>query len=326
MNGRAELDSIQVQIAELAGCSTEEIIITRNTTEALDTVIAGIDFKEGDEAIMCHVDYDDMLQALDQQARRVGLVNKFIELPLHPQSDDEIVSLYENAITPQTRVILVTHVSNITGQVLPVRKICDMAHRHNVEVICDSAHAFAHLDFKISDLNCDYFGASLHKWLCTPLGAGILYIKKEKISNVWPLYGDATYAADDIQKFSRSGTHPVSTFVTIADALRFHNMIGAKRKEARLRYLKQYWTEKVRDLPGMNVYTPWEMERSSALSLISVDGLSPDELVDRLYDEFRIFTVTRINPAVNGVRITPHLYTRIEELDKLVHALTVICS
>ncbi len=321
-----EVKGVNRQVADLAGCSTEEIIVTRNTTEALDTVIAGIDFQKGDEAIMSPLDYSSMLQAFEQQSRRLGLVNTFVDLPFHPQSDDEIVTLYENAITPATRIILVTHLNNITGQILPVRKICDMAHRHGVEVICDGAHSFAHIDFKIPDLHCDYFGASLHKWLCCPMGAGILYVKKEKISRVWPLFGDTNFPEDDIRKFGHIGIHPVSTNLTIANAIRFHNMIGAKRKEARLKYLKSYWSEKVKALPGLTFYTPWDLERSSALALISIEGYTADELVEQLFDRFRIFTVARHKPGVDGVRITPHLYTRLEELDKLVDALTALCT
>ena len=323
---RDEVKGTDHQIAELAGCSTEEIIITRNTTEALDTVIAGIDFEPGDEAIMCDLDYSSMLQAFDQQSRRLGLVTKYIELPFHPESDEQILNLYREAITPKTKIILVTHLNNITGMILPVRKICDMAHERGIEVICDGAHSFAHLDYKIPDLGCDYFGASLHKWLCTPMGAGVLYVKKEKISKVWPLFGDTNFPEDDIRKFGHIGIHPVSTNLTIANAIRFHNMIGADKKEARLKYLKSYWTEQVRDLAGLHIHTPWDLERSSALTLISVDGYSPDELVAALYDRFRIFTVARKNPVVNGVRVTPHLYTRIEELDAMVEALNTLCA
>ncbi len=321
-----EVAGANQQIAALAGCSTEEIVITRNTTEALDTVIAGIDFEAGDEAIMCDLDYSSMLQAFDQQSRRLGLVTTYIQLPLHPESDEQIVNIYRQAITPKTKIILVTHLNNITGMILPVRKICDMAHEHGVEVICDGAHSFAHLDYKIPDLHCDYFGASLHKWLCTPMGAGVLYIKKENISKVWPLFGDTNFAEDDIRKFTRIGIHPVSTNLTVSNAIRFHNMIGAARKEARLKYLKRYWTEQVRDLEGLTIHTPWDADRASALVLVSVDGFTPDELVEALYERYRIFTVARKNPVVNGVRITPHLYTRIEELDALVDALRALCS
>ncbi len=316
-----EKEGVKQQLAEFAGCSAEEIVITRNTTESLDTIIAGIDFAEGDEAVMCDQDYGSMLAAFDQQARRRGLVNKIIDLPLHPKSDAEIVERYERAITERTKVMLVTQLINISGQVLPVRKICDMAHTHGVEVIVDGAHAFAHLDFKIPDLNCDYFGASLHKWLCSPLGAGIMYIRKDKIDRVWPLFGDASYPADDIRKFEHIGTHPVSTNLTIASALRFHQLIGSARKEARLRYLKNYWVEKVKDHPRVVINTPFEEERSCAIANLTIKGMTPDEVADYLYDKHRIFTVAINRKAVKGVRITPHLYTRLQDLDKLVAAV-----
>jgi selenocysteine lyase/cysteine desulfurase len=313
-------------LAQQAGCSPEEIVITRNTTESLDTVIHGLDFEPGSEAIMCDQDYGSMLEAFDQQARRRGLVNKFIELPLHPVSDSEIVERYEKAITDKTKVMLVTHLINITGQVLPVRKICDMAHRHDVQVIVDGAHSFAQLDFKIPDLGADYFGASLHKWLCCPLGAGILYVRKDRIANVWPLFGDAGHAADDIRKLEHIGTHPVSTNLTIAAALRFHQVIGDRRKQERLRYLKRYWTEQVKEVPGITLNTPWEMERSSAIANVAVDGYTPQELWDKLYDDYRIWTVAINRKAVKGIRVTPHLYTPIEHLDQFVAALKELAS
>lgn len=319
-----EKAAVKKQLATLAGCTPEEIVITRNTTESLDTIIAGIDFAPGDEAIMCDQDYGSMLEAFEQQGRRRGLVNKFVELPLHPESDEAIVSCYEKAITDKTKIILVTHLINISGQVLPIRKIADMAHRYGVEVLCDGAHAFAQLDFKIPDLNCDYYGASLHKWLCTPLGAGILYVRKEKIAKVWPLFGDTTYPADDIRKFEHIGTHPVSTNLTIANAIRFHQTIGAARKEARLKYLKSYWTEKVKDTPGIILNTPFDPARHGAIANVGVTGMTPNELADQLYHEFNIFTVAINNPSVKGVRITPHLYTRLEDLDTLVLALNTL--
>lgn len=321
-----EKAGVKKQLADLAGCSPEEIVVTRNTTESLDTIIAGIDFAPGDEAIMCDQDYGSMLEAFEQQARRRGLVNRFIELPLHPTSDEEIVSRYESAITGKTKIILVTHLINISGQVLPVRKIADMAHKHGVEVLCDGAHSFAQLDFKIPDLHCDYYGASLHKWLCCPLGAGILYVKKDKISGVWPLFGDTTWPADDIRKFEHIGTHPVSTNLTISNAIKFHQSIGAARKEARLKYLQSYWTSQVRNVPGIILNTPEASQRHGAIANVAVEGLSPNELADQLYNRFNIFTVAINNPSVKGVRITPHLYTRLEDLDTLVKGLKTLAN
>lgn len=321
-----EKAGVKKQLANLAGCTPEEIVITRNTTESLDTIIAGIDFEAGDEAIMCDQDYGSMLEAFEQQARRRGIVNKFVKLPLHPKSDEEIVRIYENAITDRTKIILVTHLINISGQVLPVQKISDMAHSHGVEVLCDGAHSFAQLDFKIPDLHCDYYGASLHKWLCCPLGAGILYVKKEKIAKVWPLFGDTGYPADDIRKFEHIGTHPVSTNLTISSAIKFHQAIGASRKEARLKYLKAYWTNQVKEVPGIVVNTPFETQRHGAIANVGIEGLSPNELADQLYERFNIFTVAINNPSVKGVRITPHLYTDMEDLDTLVSALKTLAQ
>jgi len=316
-----ERNEVTAALAEFAGCSVEEMVVCRNTTEALDTVILGLDLDPGDEAIMCNHDYGSMRAAFNQRARRDKIVNKVISLPLHPKSDEEIVAAHEKAITPRTKVIHVSHLVNITGQVLPVRKICDMAHSHGVEVICDSAHALGHLDFKIRDLDCDYWGTSLHKWIGAPLGSGILFVKKEKISKVWPLLGDDGFADDDIRKFRHFGTLPVTGHVSIMDALKFQDTIGITNKQARLLYLKQYWTEKVKETPGIIINTPWEEERSSGIANVGVANLKPRELADRLMDEYKIFTVAIDNEAVKGIRVTPHLYTSLDELDQFVEAL-----
>ena len=313
--------NVKKQLAEFAGCSHEEIVITRNTTESLNTVIMGMDFEAGDEVILCDQDYMSMQEQFMQQGERNGLKLVYIDLPLHPESDDEIVQRYENAITPRTKVMLVTHLINITGQVLPVRKIADMAHSHGVEVVVDGAHAFAQLDFKIPDLGADYYGASLHKWLCCPLGAGILYMKKEHIPKIWPLFGDANIPKNDIRKFEHIGTRPVTTPLTISNAIRFHQMIGSARKEARLRYLQKYWTDKVRDLPRVNINTPVDDLRCCAIANIAVEGKKPQELSAYFYDEHRIFTVAINRKSVKGVRVTPHLYTTKADLDRFVKAI-----
>ncbi len=231
--------AVKKQLAELAGCPADEIVITRNTTESLGTVTHGLDLAPGDEAVMCNQDYGSMLEQFRQQSRRRGLKCVEIAIPLHPTSDEEMVETYARALTPRTKILLLSHMVNITGQILPVRKIADMAHARGVSVMVDAAHSFAHVVFKVPDLDGDYFGASLHKWLCTPLGAGILHIKKEKIRGVWPLFGETSVPDDDIRKFERIGTQPSWTVLAIADAIRFHNAIGGERKEARLRYLQQ---------------------------------------------------------------------------------------
>jgi len=296
-------------------------VITRNTTESLDTIILGMDLKPGDEAIMTDQDYSSKLETFEMRARRFGIKNKIISLPLHPKNDNEIVDAYEKAITNKTKVLLVTHLINLTGQILPVRAIAEMAHAKGIEIIVDAAHSFAQLDYKIPELDCDYYGASLHKWLCCPLGTGIMYMKKEKIEKTWPLFGDTSQPVDSIAKFEHIGTHPVSTNLTIAAAIKFHNSIGSKRKEERLRYLKNYWVEQVKDLPKVIINTPFEDERSCALANFAIEGMQPKAVADYLYDKHKIFTVGINRDSIQGVRVTPHLYTTKPELDLLVKAI-----
>ena len=316
-----EKRAIKEQLADFAGVSADEIVITRNTTEALDTIILGMDLKAGDEAIMTDQDYGSMLETFEMRARRFGIKNKIISLPLHPKNDNEIVDAYEKAITKKTKVLLVTHLINLTGQILPVRAIAEMAHAKGIEIIVDAAHSFAQLDYKIPDLDADYYGASLHKWLCCPLGTGIMYMKKEKIEKTWPLFGDTRQPVDSIAKFEHIGTHPVSTNLTIASAIKFHNSIGSKRKEERLRYLKNYWVRQVKDLPKVIINTPFEDERSCALGNFAIEGMSPTAVADYLYDKHKIFTVGINRDSIQGVRVTPHLYTTKPELDLLVQAI-----
>ena len=308
-------------LAAMAGCSHEELIITRNTTESLDTVIAGFDWKPGDEAVMAAQDYGAMLDQFKLQARRYGMVNRVVSLPMNPRSDDEIVELYAGAITPKTRLLMVCHMVNITGQILPVRKICDMAHARGVPVMVDGAHAFAQLDFRIPDLDCDYYGASLHKWLGVPLGAGILYVRKDRIPSLWPIYGDAAMADDDIRKLNHTGTHPVHTDLTIQDAIAFHQSIGIRRKEARLRHLQTYWTGQVRGVPGIHLNTPEDPARSCAIANVGLAGMKPGDLSKALLEQYRIWTVAIDGAGVHGARITPGVFTTTAELDALVAAL-----
>jgi selenocysteine lyase/cysteine desulfurase len=316
--------AVRRRVAALVGCSTDELILTRNTTESLDTVIAGFDWKPGDEAVMAAQDYGAMLDQFRLMARRHGVVNRVVSLPNHPASDEEIVQLYENALTPRTRLLMVCHVVNITGQILPVRKIADAAHAHGVDVLVDGAHAVGHLDFRLPDLAADYYGSSLHKWLGNPLGAGLLYVRKEKIRGLWPLFGDSGFADDDIRKLNHTGTHPVYTDLTLTDALRFQEKLGLARKEARLRYLQTYWTSKVRNVPGLVVNTPAEPHRACAIANVGVERLSPAELAKTLLEKYRIFTVAIDYANVRGVRVTPHLFTTTADLDALVTALKAL--
>ena len=314
------------KLAAVAGCSPEELIITRNTTESLDLVIAGQDWKAGDEALMAIQDYGSMLDMFEQVSKRYGVVLNKVSIPNLPASDEEIVSLYEKAITPKTKLLMVPHMVNITGQILPVRKICDMAHNKGVEVMVDGAHAFAHIQYKISELDCDYYGTSLHKWMSVPLGAGFLFVKKEKIAKTWPLIGDGTKDLSDIRRLNHIGTHACATDLTIEDAIDFYNMIGAERKEKRLRYIQQYWTSRVKNVPKIIINTPTDDKRSCGIANVGIAGMTPADLAKRLMDEHKIFTVAIDTANVHGCRITPNVYTTVEELDAFVAALKKLAA
>jgi selenocysteine lyase/cysteine desulfurase len=317
---------VRTRLAKLAGVSPEELIITRNTTESLDTVINGYDWKPGDEAVMAEQDYGAMLDMFKLQAKRHGVVNRIVSLPLDPQSDDEIVQLYANAITPRTRLLMVGHMVNITGHILPVRAVSDMAHARGVDVMIDGAHAFAQLAFRIPDLGGDYYGASLHKWLGAPLGTGILYVRQDKIASLWPIYADASMADTDIRKLNHTGTHPVHTDLGIDNAIDFHESIGVERKEARLRYLQRYWTTKVRGVPNVIVNTPNDPKRSCAIANVGVTGMKPAGLAKTLFDRYKVWTVAIDTANVHGVRVTPQLFTTPKELDVLVRALQELAA
>ncbi len=313
-------------LARMAGCAPEELIITRNTTESLDTVIAGLPWKAGDEAVMAQQDYGAMLDMFRLHARRYGIVNRVVSLPIDPASDDEIVRLYESAITPRTRLLMVCHMVNITGQVLPVRALVDMAHRHGVDVMVDGAHAFAQMDFNIPDLGCEYYGASLHKWLGTPLGAGLLYVRRDRIAGLWPMFADLSMADTDIRKLNHTGTHPVHTDLAIADAIAFHDSIGTARKEARLRFLQTYWTSRVRGTPNIVLNTPADPRRTCAIANVGISGMAPTALAKALMERYRVWTVAIDTANVHGVRVTPHVYTSTAELDTFVTALEQIAA
>ena len=315
------------KLAALAGCSKDELVITRNATESLDLIIGGTHWQAGDEAVMAEQDYGSMLDMFKLVAKRHGVINKIISVPNHPASDEEIVDLYADAITPKTKLLMVCHMINITGQILPVKKICDMAHSKGVKVMVDGAHAFAHFSFSIPDLHCDYYGTSLHKWLSVPLGAGFLYVKKENIAEIWPLLADsADLKDDDIHRLNHTGTPPVHTDLSIANAIDYYLKIGARRKEERLRYLQHYWSDKVRNLPNVMVNTPVEMERSCGIANVGIKGMKPADLADTFLKKYNIYTVAIDYANVQGCRISPNIYTTPKELDQLVKALTELAG
>lgn len=308
------------RLAEIGGCAPSELALTRNTTESLDTVINGIHWNPGDEAIMAQQDYGSIVNQFKLMEKRYGIVAKILSVPNHPANDEEIVDIYRKAITPKTKLMLVSHMVNITGQILPIRKICDMAHGMNVEVAADGAHTFGHLNFKIPDLGCDYYAASLHKWLSVPLGAGILYVKEGKAPGLWPLMADWNMK-DDITHLAHTGTHPVATDLTVLDAIDFYQKLGPERKEARLRFIQNYWTSKVRNSKNIVLNTPDDPARSCGIANVGIKNMKPADMAKILLDKYKIWTVAIDGQGVQGCRITPNVYTTTEELDAFVKAL-----
>ena len=308
-------------VADLINCPPDDLILTRNTTESLDMIIGGYPWKAGDEAIFAIQDYGAMQDMFEQVSRRYGVVLKKLSLPLHPANDEEIVNLYASAITSKTKLLMVCHMVNVTGQILPIQKICDMAHARGVEVMVDGAHAVAQIEFNLPDLHCDYYGASLHKWLAVPLGVGMLYVKPEHVSKIWPVFAENEAAAKGIERLNHIGTNPVHMHLAIKDAVSFYRQLGPARKEARLRYLQQYWTSQVRNIPGINVNTPADPKRHGAIANVGLNRIKPAELAKRLLNEYKIYTVAIDSNDVHGCRITPNVFTSTQDLDQLVRAL-----
>jgi selenocysteine lyase/cysteine desulfurase len=314
------------RLAALLGCAAEEVIITRNTTESLDLIIGGYPWEAGDEAIMAEQDYGAMLDQFDMVSRRFGTVNRIVSVPNHPLSDEALVSLYEAQITPRTKLMMVCHMINITGQILPVRKLCDMAHRHGVEVMVDGAHCVGHIEVNIPQLHCDYYGTSLHKWLSAPLGCGLLYVAPDRVAKIWPLLSERGIPATDIMRLNHTGTHPVHTDLAIASALDYLEYVGLERKQERLRFLQRYWSEPLRGVPKIVVNTPSEISRSCGIGNVGITHMAPADLAKTLLDEFRIFTVAIDGANVHGCRITPNIYTTTAELDQFIAAMKELAS
>lgn len=318
--------TLRKRMAAWMDCDTEELVITRNTTESLDLIIAGYPWQKGDEAIYAEQDYGAMKVMFEQVADRYGVVNKIVSVPNHPKSDEEIVALYEAQITPKTRLLMVCHMINITGQILPIKKICDMAHRHGVEVLVDGAHCVGHFAYSLRDLGCDYYGSSLHKWLATPLGAGLLYINKKRIAQIWPLLADYIKEADDIKRLNHLGTHPVHTNLAIHNALDYLEWIGMERKEKRMRFLQNYWTSKLRNVPHVVINTPEDPQRHCGIGNVGIRHLKPADLAQQLLEDHQVFTVAIDYANVQGCRITPNVFTTTEELDHFVEAIKTLAQ
>ena len=319
-------NAMAAKLAKVVGTSAKNLIITRNTTESLDMVIKGMNWKKGDEAVYAKQDYGAMKMMFEQVSRRYGTKNIIVSVPNHPTSDEEIVRIYQNAITSRTKLLMVCHMVNITGQILPIKKICQMAHKKGVQVMVDGAHCVGHFQFKIDDLECDYYGSSLHKWLAVPLGTGMLYVRDKHIDNLWPVYAEHHREPGDIARLNHIGTHPVYHDLSIENAIEYYAMLGAERKEARLRYLQEYWSSKVRTHPNIIVNTPKESFRACGIANVGLKNLKPHELAKQLMDRYQIFTVAIDYANVQGCRISPNVFTTTQELDVFVKALQELAS
>ncbi|MEW6742120.1 MAG: aminotransferase class V-fold PLP-dependent enzyme [Planctomycetota bacterium] len=316
-----ELETVRKRLARLAHADPEEIAITRNTTESLHHVLFGIDLERGDEILTTNQDYPRMLNALKQRELREGIVVKRISVPVPPRHLDELADAFERAMTPQTKLVLVCHMVNLTGQIYPVRKICDAAHARGIPVVVDGAHTFAHVECDMKALDCDYFGTSLHKWLTASFGTGMLYVKRERIASLWPLFAHDDPKSADIRKFEQIGTFPVAVPLSIGEAISFYEGIGPERKRARLRYLTHYWTSRLAGLPRVRLHTNLDPEHSCALATVEIEGIDPGELSSHLLSKHHIIVTPIVHPEFKGIRVTPNVYTLLSELDQFVAAM-----
>jgi selenocysteine lyase/cysteine desulfurase len=314
-------ERIRKGLAETFGCDAEEIAITRNASESLEIVLMGLDLRPGDEILTTTQDYPRMLTTLRQRERREGIVLKTVKMPMVPKDVSDITRAFEQGITKKTRVILMSHVVNITGQITPVRAICELGRSRGIEVVVDGAHSFAHFPFTRDELQCDYFGTSLHKWLFSPKGCGMLYVRKDKIERLWPLMAAEKKQAGDIRKFEEIGTHPAAPRLAIGEALLFHNGLGPKRKEARLRYLSRYWMNRLKDVPKIRFHTSFDDAQSCAIATVEIDGVDPGALGSYLMNAHKIFTTPIVHEDFRGMRITPSVYTTLEELDRFAQVM-----
>lgn len=319
-------EPLRNKLAKFAGVSPIEIAFNRNTTEGLNTIIFGLNLKAGDEVVLSKYDYPNMMNAWKQRAKRDGIKLNWVDLDLPEEDEEAIVAKYAQAITPKTRIVHITHMINWTGQILPARKIANAAHAKGCEVILDGSHSFAHIQYKIPDLDCDYYATSLHKWLCAPFGTGFMFIKKEKIKNIWALLSAPVPDADNIGKFESLGTRSFAAEMAIGNAIDFQELIGNDRKEARLRFLKDYWTQKVVKHPKVKLHTSLKSEFSCAIANFSITGMKPEEVDTKLFEKSKIHTVAINHEAIHGVRVTPHVYTSLYDLDTLVATILDIAE
>ncbi len=326
---RPRKELIRKKLADTFGCSPEEIAITRNVTEAMQIALLGLELKPGDELLTTTHDYPSMKYALLQREKREGVKVKMFPFRYPPKNIKELADAFKENITPRTKLIEVCHITNLTGQIFPIREICQMARKRGIEVVVDGAHAFGHFEFKQKDLDCDIYGANLHKWMMAPIGTGFLYVKKEKIKKIWPLFPALNPQGDDIRKFEHIGTHPDYLELAIGEALAFHHGIGGKRKEERLRYLRNYWAKAVDKLPGVKILTSYDPEQSCGIGTFTVENMDLGKLVQVLFKKHKIYIITVGVPSfdlegenITGIRVTPSIYTTLRELDAFIEAVS----
>jgi isopenicillin-N epimerase len=315
------VEAVRREVAREAGVDPEELAITRNASEALQTSQLGISLQPGDEVLTTDTDYPRMLDTWEQRVRRDGIVLRKLELPVPPPSTEAVVEAFRAAMGPKTKVVHLSHITFLTGQIFPVRAICDLARERGIVSIVDGAHAFAHFPFRIPDLGCDYYGTSLHKWLLAPVGTGFLWMRRERIADHWPLTPAGVSLEKNIRKFEEIGTHPAANHNAIAEAMTFHRGIGGERKAARLRALRRRWTDAVRSHPKIRLYTPDDPAQSCAIGTVGVEGQSPQQLTEALWNRWRIFATPIVHPRIVGVRVTPNVYTTHQEVDLFANAL-----
>ncbi len=317
-----EVEGVRSKVAQFAGVGADELAFNRNSTEGLDTIINGLNLKKGDEVVISNFDYPNMVQAWRQLEQRIGIVVKEVKLKLPSDNEEDLVNAYSNQISSRTKVVLITHLINWTGQILPAKRIADYARSKGALVIVDAAHSFAQIEFLIPDTGADYLGSSLHKWLCAPFGSGLLYVKQDKIKDLWAGFAPVDPKSDDIRKFENLGTRNRGSDLAVGKALDFHLMIGSRRKMERLHFLKKYWINKASNIKGFELFTPLDPNFSCALSTFNLKGV--DGLMNILQRDYNIHTTQIGKENVNGIRVTPHIYTSISDLDRFVDALNDI--
>jgi len=315
------IETVRRKLAVEVGCDAEELAITRNASEALQIAQLGLDLRAGDHVVTTDQDYGRMLDTWDQRVRRDKIEVTKIAFPVPTTKLSELTDRISRAITPKTKVIHICHITNLTGQLFPVRDIARMARARGIQTIVDGAHAFAHFPFKVADLECDYYGCSLHKWLLAPVGTGFLYVRRENIAKLWPLTPAVASKSDNIRKFEEVGTHPAANHNAIAEALVFHQAIGIERKAARLRYLTDYWVKQVDKLPRVKILSSREPDQAWGLANVSLAGVDVSKAYDFLWAKYRIITAAIKRDDYQGLRVTPNIYTTLEELDTFAAAI-----